>query len=202
MLKKLKWILFGILAIGIGLYPVVYFLTDELIGILSSKTPALLTNTLWNIGFYAHIIPGGIALLVGWTQFSPKIRKKRLAIHQWLGKIYVVAALIAGLAGFSIAWEATGGIVAKLGFAFLGALWVITTFGAYLHIRKGDVNKHETWMIYSYALCFAAVTLRLWMPILIPIMGEFIPAYRIIAWLCWVPNLVFAFFYTRTKERR
>ena len=47
-------------------------------------------------------------------------------------------------------------------------------------------------MIYSYAACFAAVTLRIWLPILLKIFGDFIIAYSIVAWLCWVPNIIVA----------
>ena len=47
-------------------------------------------------------------------------------------------------------------------------------------------------MIYSYAACFAAATLRLWLPALTSLTNDFIPAYRMVAWLCWIPNLVFA----------
>lgn len=37
------------------------------------------------------------------------------------------------------------------------------------------------------------------MPLLIVAFGEFLPAYRVVAWLCWVPNLVFAFFWVRYR---
>ena len=56
-------------------------------------------------------------------------------------------------------------------------------------------------MIYSYAACFAAVTLRIWLPTLTSIMGEFIGAYRIVAWLCWVPNMIVAYFIVRHTNR-
>ena len=55
-------------------------------------------------------------------------------------------------------------------------------------------------MIYSYAACFAAVTLRIWLPILTSILGEFLSAYRIVAWLCWVPNLIVAYIISNTKK--
>jgi hypothetical protein len=49
---------------------------------------------------------------------------------------------------------------------------------------------HRAWMLRSYALTFAAVTLRIWLP-LSQIAGiPFQEAYAAIAWLCWVPNLV------------
>ncbi len=47
-------------------------------------------------------------------------------------------------------------------------------------------------MIRSYALTFAAVTLRIYLP-LSQIAGmPFDPAYQTISWLCWVPNLIVA----------
>jgi hypothetical protein len=54
-------------------------------------------------------------------------------------------------------------------------------------------------MIYSYAACFAAVTLRVWLPFLTLIFGEFVLAYKIVAWLCWVPNMIFAHLWVRKK---
>ena len=46
-------------------------------------------------------------------------------------------------------------------------------------------------MLRSYSLIFGAVMLRIWLPLLIIAHGgEFIPAYRIVAWLAWVPNIL------------
>ncbi len=52
-------------------------------------------------------------------------------------------------------------------------------------------------MTYSYAACLAAVTLRLWLPILVPVLGNFVDAYVIVAWLSWVPNLMVAYLIVR-----
>jgi len=41
---------------------------------------------------------------------------------------------------------------------------------------------------------FAAVTLRLWLPALQAASGSFVEAYRTVAWLCWVPNVIVAEF--------
>ncbi len=185
--------MFGFLSVSIGLYPLIYFVQDRNFGLLSTKSDALLSDTLWNVGFYTHIIFGGLALLIGWLQFSPRLRRARLSLHRNFGKIYVAAALLSGLAGIGIGTKATGGWTATLGFMSLGTIWVSTTFLAYRHIRAGRVSEHQKMMIYSYAACFAAVTLRLWMPMLVPLFkGDFIQAYQIVAWLCWVPNLFVA----------
>lgn len=192
MVGKALWALLVVLAILIGLYPGIYFLIDREFGLLASKSDELLADLFWNAGFYSHIVPGGIALLLGWMQFSPRLRATRPALHRQVGKVYVGAVLVSSLAGVYIGFYATGGLAASLGFICLGVIWFYTTLKAYLHIRHKAIEPHRTMMIYSYAACFAAVTLRVWLPMLQVIFGDFYTAYRLVAWLCWVPNLAVA----------
>jgi uncharacterized membrane protein len=187
----------SILAVAIGLYPLIYLSVDKRFGLLSTKSEALLADIMWNTGFYIHITCGGLALLVGWTQFIKTIRIKHVKWHRLLGKTYVVSVLLGSIAGFYIAFFATGGWVAQLGFVCLAVIWFLTTMFAYAHIRNNRVEQHRVAMIYSYAACFAAVTLRLWIPILVPVFGDFVKAYVLIAWLCWVPNLFVGYLLTR-----
>lgn len=135
---------------------------------------------------------------MGWSQFSKRIRGKRLKLHRLLGKIYVVSVLLSSVAGLYVAVFANGGIVSQIGFSFLAIGWFYTTLNAYTTIKKKDVNSHRKWMIRSYALTLAAVTLRLWMPTLPSLLGiSSEGAYVIIAWLCWVPNIIIAEIYIR-----
>ena len=39
-------------------------------------------------------------------------------------------------------------------------------------------------------MTYAAVTLRLWLIALIPVLGDFGSAYVLVPFLCWVPNLL------------
>ncbi|MCL6265010.1 DUF2306 domain-containing protein [Flagellimonas myxillae] len=197
--NKIAWVVFAFLAIGVGLYPVLYWVNSEPFGLLLSKTSALLESQLWNIGFYGHVTLGGVALLTGWSQFSKKIRARNLKLHRNLGKIYVVSVLISGICAVYIGFYATGGLIPALGFISLGVVWLYTTLKAYFAIRAKDLGLHQGMMIYSYAACFAAVTLRLWLPLLTMMFGEFLMAYKIVAWLCWVPNMIFAYFWVRKK---
>ena len=199
-MKKTSWIIVGILATLIGLYPMIYFINDRLFGLLSSKSAELLSDNLWNSAFYGHIVLGGLALLIGWLQFSNKLRRRNINIHRTIGKTYMISVLISGICGLYIALYATGGMISILGFFTLGLIWLSTTILGYKAIKKGNVEWHEKFMIYSYAACFAAVTLRIWLPILTIVMGEFIGAYRIVAWLCWVPNIIIAYFIVRKNQ--
>lgn len=197
--NKVAWFVFVSLAILVGVYPLLYLFVDGAFGLLASKDETILSNAIWNIGFYGHIIFGGIALLIGWAQFSKKIRTRNLHRHRLVGKIYVLSAIISGICGIYIGFYATGGLVSSLGFIGLGVFWLYTTVTAYRAVRMQDMELHQGFMIYSYALCFAAVTLRIWLPLLTIVFGDFVPAYRVVAWLCWVPNIVFAYFWVRRK---
>lgn len=168
-------------------------------GLLASKSQEVLGSAIWQIGFYGHISFGGLALLTGWSQFSKKIRTRNLQLHRNLGKIYVIAVLISGVCGVYIGFFATGGFIAALGFVLLGLIWLFTTGKAYFAIKRRDLSLHQGMMIYSYAACFAAVTLRIWLPLLTIAFGEFLIAYKIVAWLCWVPNIIFAHLWVRRK---
>ncbi|WP_350287208.1 DUF2306 domain-containing protein [uncultured Croceitalea sp.] len=200
--NKVAWFVFAFMAIGVGLYPLGYLyyaFQDGEIALRLSKSQELLNSVLWNIGFYGHITFGGAALITGWSQFSEKLRKKRLSLHRKLGKVYALSVLVSGVCGVGIAFYATGGVITTLGFLGLGVVWLYTTFKAYNAIKKKDIVLHQGMMIYSYAACFAAVTLRIWLPLLTLTLGSFLPAYQLVAWLCWVPNMVFAYFWVRKK---
>ena len=197
--NKVAWFVFAFLAIIIGLYPLLYLAIDREFGLLASKSDELLSNVFWNIGFYGHILLGGLALLIGWVQFSKKLRNANLKRHRNVGKVYVISAFVSSVCAIYIGFYATGGLISSIGFISLGLVWLYTTAKAYLAIRNGDLHLHQGMMIYSYAACFAAVTLRIWLPLLVLAIGDFEVAYRYVAYLCWVPNMIFAFFWVRRK---
>lgn len=198
--RKISYVLIAITAVAIGIYPIIYFLMpDRNFGLLASKAPELLADTLWNGMFYTHIILGGLALLIGWIQFNKKIQRTKIQLHRNIGKIYLFSVLLSGISGIYIGFLATGGWIPRIGFVCLGIVWLFTTIKGYTSIRKKDIETHQKMMIYSYAACFAAVTLRIWLPILSATMGGFLPAYKVVAWLCWVPNIIVAYFIIKQK---
>jgi uncharacterized membrane protein len=200
MKQKVSSIAIAFFAILIGLYPGLYFFYGRQFGLLGGKSEELLASTVWNTAFYTHITMGGLSLLIGWLQFNKAFREKRIAAHRAIGKIYIVAAALSAIAGITLGFSATAGIVSSAGFISLGIIWLITTQMAYVAIRNQNVEMHQKLMIYSYAACFAAVTLRIWLPILNALISDGLIAYRIVAWLCWVPNLFFAHYLIRKQN--
>jgi uncharacterized membrane protein len=140
-----------------------------------------------------HIVGAMLATLIGPFQFLPGIRKGRfLKLHRWLGRTYLLGILFGGLGGLYLAFLAYGGLPARLGFASLAILWLYSGFTAYRHIRNKEIERHREWMTRSYALTFAAVTLRLWQLIFGMAGVDFLTGYVTVAWLCWIPNLLVA----------
>ncbi len=190
-LNQWPWVPFALFAVAVGLYPLVYYFTDmRHAGLLQSKSGELLGNGWYVPAFYLHITAGGIALLIGWTQFSLRLRARYLNIHRLIGKVYVIAVGVSGCAGLCIAFFATGGLVPAMGFGTLAITWLFTDVMAYSSIRRLDVDRHQQWMIRNYALTFAAVTLRIYLPLSQLLHLPFLTAYAVISWLCWIPNLM------------
>jgi len=74
----------------------------------------------------------------------------------------------------------------------LGPFQFVRRLRAYQAIRARDVATHRRWMIRNFALTFAAVTLRLRLPASVVAGVSYEIAYAVIAWLCWLPNLLAA----------
>jgi uncharacterized membrane protein len=137
--------------------------------------------------FVSHTLAAAIALLAGVWQFMPRTR--RTAWHRIEGRIYVGACLIGAVAGFYIAFYSTAGPWATAGFAILAVLWFGATLTGYLFARRRNFVLHRRWMVRSYALTSAAITLR----VIVAIGGAagiaFYDAYVFAAWASWIINL-------------
>ncbi|MBS0267216.1 MAG: DUF2306 domain-containing protein [Planctomycetes bacterium] len=194
-MKSRLWILLALPCLAVGMYPLIYLFAAGKVGLLQTKNATLLNDGWWRLGFYSHIVCGGMALLVGWPQFVKSWRTKFMRWHRLAGKLYVLMVSVSGTAAVCIAPCSSTGWVAGLGFGSLGVVWLIFTWRAYHSIRQRDLYRHECQMIYSYSACLSAVTLRFWLPFLLVVCRlDFRIAYPIVAWLSWVPNLIVARF--------
>ena len=148
--------------------------------------------------FVAHVTAAPVALVLGTMNMLDRRRKKRKTLHRWTGRAYAVAIVIGGLSGLGLAIGASGGLVATYGFGILSVLWLATTAQAVRFAVARDFVSHRRWIIRSFALTLAAVTLRLYLPFFM-IFGEmtYAQASVWVAWLCWVPNLALAEWWVR-----
>ena len=166
-------------------------------------TPGLAASFLarpW--GIYPHALFGALALGIGPAQFHRGVLRRRRTFHRQLGTLYVASCLIVGVAGLYMSVYSFGGWITHVGFGALAVSLIVTTLRAYTAARARDIATHRQWILRSYALIFAAVTLRIELPLLVVAFGAFLPAYQVVAWLCWVPNALWAEWYLRRTVGR
>lgn len=197
------WFWITLTCVFLFLITIPYLSFKDDINFLLTK-PDLVHDIIWRPVFYFHITSGMVCIVIGPFQFIPSLRRKYVLLHRNLGKAYIMAILFfAGPTGLYMAFFANGGFWSGLGFFMLSLFWWLTTFLAYRYIKKGNVNKHRQFMVYSFALTFSAVTLRLWVPIL----SEFFEVDHhftivITAWINWIPNLLVAHLFVKFFPNR
>ena len=149
--------------------------------------------------FVAHVTAAPIALALGGFQFVQYFRVRIPLIHRWSGRVYGAAILVGGLAALAMAFNATDRPAAAVGFGLLGVLWLgFTAYGIHL-ARNKQFAKHREYMLRSFALTFAAVTLRLQLPFLMWDGSTYLEVSSIVAWTAWVPNLVLVEIWLRRR---
>jgi len=148
------------------------------------------------LAFLLHISFAPMALAIGSLQFFNSIRRRK-PLHRWLGRLYGLSIFISGIAGIFVALNAAGGLSPQLGFFFLALAWLFTTANAIRHAMARRIGLHRRWMVYSFALTFAGVTLRLFLLGFVVAGFTYTEASVFLAWLCWLPNLAFAYWWLK-----
>lgn len=206
MLKKLGvWLLGSILFLLIftlSINTFSYLNFDFTYGFLRLKQDAIKTG--WYLpAYYTHIIIAGFVLLIGFFQLNTKISLKRKWLHRFLGKCYGYGILLfAAPGGIVMSFFIHRGTSVLLSFLVQSILWILFTAFAIKAIKNGNITTHRKWMWRSYALTFAAVTLRLYAFATSWSVDLTHPsAYAIIAWLSWTINLLVVELYLRATQR-
>jgi uncharacterized membrane protein len=143
-----------------------------------------------------------VALLLGPFQFLPSLRARAPRFHRMSGRIYVIACVTAGAAGLATAFHASGGPVAGFGFGLLAVLWIGVTLGAWQAAVRRRFQLHRLLMRFSYAMTFAAVTLRFQIPIGVALGYESYAAMSPwLAYTSWIPNVVAVALYSAAAQQ-
>ena len=147
-----------------------------------------------------HIVGGIVALAIGPFQFIAPVRRRWPNLHRATGLTYVAACTVAAPAGLALALGTTAGPIAVSGFAALAILWFYFTAQGLCEALSRRFADHREWMLRSYALTAAAITLRLMIPAAMISGFDFAVAYPIIAWACWTLNLAVAEYVIRRNR--
>ena len=147
-----------------------------------------------------HILTALPPLFLGWIGFSKRMRKRSLSFHRTNGNIYCFCIWVSALTGFYLGAGNDGGWLSRIGYCALATTWFATTWMGFTTAKSRNFIKHREWMIRSYAVTLAVVTVR-------PI--HFVPMFvdigdinwsPIAAWGCWLPNIILAEIYVRRTD--
>jgi hypothetical protein len=159
-----------------------------------------ITGRIWL--FRLHTGLGAVALACGPINLHRGLLMRRPVWHRAVGRVYVLSALVSGGSGLVLAFVSLGGVVAHWGFGLMAVIWLLTTsLGWRAGIRR-HIAVHREWMLRSFAMTLAAVSLRLQ---LLPLMmsgGDFNWGYPIISFTCWAPNLILMEWWIRHTRGR
>ncbi|MFM7056967.1 MAG: DUF2306 domain-containing protein [Planctomycetota bacterium] len=187
----LSWTVAGYALIAYGFHP------------LSSDLHPQMRQTfeLHKPGIYSHIFAAAVALLAGPWQFMPSLRASRPRLHRWLGRIYLLIGVgVGGVSALYMSWFAFGGAVSTAGFGSGALVWLYTGVQGYRSALRREWAHHRRWMVRSFAMALAAVTLRLCLGLGIALGWPFEVFYPALAWLSWVPNAIVAEYMVRTRR--
>lgn len=155
----------------------------------------------WRWSFYVHVFSSVFVLITGIFQFNRYLIKNKPKIHRISGSFYfIVLFFFAAPSGLIMSFYANGGIPAQIGFVLMGSLWILTSVIALIKIKQGRYEEHGNWVLRSYALTLAAITLRLY-GYLFDVFKLSIPpkeTYILLAYVSWIPNLIIAEIMIRT----
>ncbi|HEV7348478.1 DUF2306 domain-containing protein [Telluribacter sp.] len=114
-------------------------------------------------GIGLHFAMGGIILILGSIQLIGSIRERWPVVHRWIGRVYVLASLLAAVGGLLfIALKGTiGGLVMDLGFGLYGVLMLVAAMATYRYARAGQLEKHRAWALRLYALAIGSWLYRM-----------------------------------------
>lgn len=115
------------------------------------------------LGIGLHFAAGGIILVLGCIQLLKGIRTRYPAVHRWLGRLYVLSALLTAIGGlvFIFVKGTIGGSIMNVAFALYGILMFGAAVQTIRYARAGDYESHRAWAIRLFALAIGSWLYRM-----------------------------------------
>ena len=170
----LRWALVALIVVvwisaaTFGLYILAYYAgaavdgdlkkwNDVLPGLYEARTPA----ATWGLGI--HFAAGGLILAFGCIQLLRTVRSRAPRLHRWIGRVYVIASLLAGVGGLTyiVVHGTIGGAVMDFGLGLYGELMIVVAVQTFRHAWARRLDIHRVWAIRLFALVIGAWLYRM-----------------------------------------
>lgn len=125
-------------------------------------------ETLGNLAAASHVLLAAIIIGGGPLQLIPALRSRVPTFHRWLGRTYLLAAVISSVGGLYLVWTrgSVGNIVNHLGISGDAVLILVFAALAVRHAIARRIREHRRWAMRLFmaasAVWFFRVGLMGW----------------------------------------
>jgi hypothetical protein len=142
---------------------------------------------LYRAAFYAHILGGPVAILLGAFLVWSGARARFPAFHRWAGRVQIPLILVVLVpSGLVMATQALAGPIAGFGFASLSVATGVCAVAAVYFACNRLFTQHQLWATRCWLLLLSPLIFRLASGALIVTAMESANAYCANAWLSWL----------------
>ncbi|MXV34891.1 MULTISPECIES: DUF2306 domain-containing protein [unclassified Xanthomonas] len=137
---------------------------------------------------WCHLGGGAVGLLLGALQFATQRWRRWPRLHRWVGRAYFAGMMVAmiGAAGLIATSPAPPSI--RGAFAATALAWLVTGSVGLVAIWRGQMLRHQRWMVRAYLATLAPVVIRVSLPSAIGL--GLTPSPGLIALLLWASWVV------------
>jgi hypothetical protein len=121
-------------------------------------------DAMGNLAFAGHVLMAMIIVFGGTLQLIPQIRARASWLHRWNGRVFLIAAILASLAGLWIDVTreiAVEGLASNFAISFNGALVLILAGLAWRAAVARDFSTHRRWALRAFVVINGVFFLRL-----------------------------------------
>lgn len=106
-------------------------------------------DTLGNFAVMLHVASAALIMLIGVLQLAPAVRERFPVFHRWNGRVYMLTAISASVAGLYMTFiRGSGGDLTQHLGATLGAVLIWTFAGTALHYALArNFRTHRRWAL-------------------------------------------------------
>ncbi len=126
-------------------------------------------DSIGNMAIMSHVLLAVVIMLGGAVQLIPAIRRRRPAVHRWVGRSYVIAVSLTSLAGLYMVWVrgSVGDLSQHIAISLNAVILTTSAVLAWRAARAGEFAVHRRWALRAYlaanGVFFFRLGLFLWL---------------------------------------
>ncbi|MBW8814832.1 MAG: DUF2306 domain-containing protein [Caulobacterales bacterium] len=120
-------------------------------------------DTVGNLSFGVHVMLAAVVTAAGLLQLVPQIRSRAPAVHRWIGRVFLAAAMAAAVAGLYGVWVRSASVDAANAIAITLNLVLILGMGglAWRTAMRREFVSHRRWAMRTLLVVNGVFFLRI-----------------------------------------